>query len=724
MEEAAGFVVRQSSILWAAVSALVFAFTLHVSSRRGTMGPTNGHRFNWTTFAKGVFVAALLYCVDFSVTETGTFLNAPLLAMQMMAMELDAPTAVNGGVSELAFRLYEYYGVVLYFCAPGATLLAIGTYLSQFLSLPMARLKSLHRDTYVFSDLNTRTVPLAASVREHYRGTKGGVSLVFASVREDTDEGLAYEARHLGAICVEPASSTLWQSLSRRHTVHIILDSDDDIDDITRASALRNAILQNERGDRIPPIRIYAVTSLYGAEALLGVAEAAASPSHAGTGRHVPDVQVKRVDWTRSLVERTLDQYPLFLLGGEPTTEPRGPMDLGNAEQRYLAWEREMYANPERHVLIVGAGHVGMEFLRLALSYCRVGSCDDDVPMSFRFDVFDTEADPIRGDRCLSEVRFAAECPGAFEGVACTFHLGSVFGAEFRDFVERHADTISYVFVSLGDGLLTSRVAMQIRTMLEQRLVRRCAATEGQGRFAFASATRPLVIAVVDNDELAESLHSASEDGFDYRIETVGSDSQMYSYDGIFLTGTQSTEYQRRSSRASVAHKKYRLFAFARSRVGRGMGMQDLAIDWMADLSNGDRSHRLAQTEDAIRMYNEYVGSTAALGPGEGSHEWLLRMEHDRWSAYLLAEGFTTATPQDVETFFATGQPDQRHRLNIARLHPCLVPFEDLPELDKTVDRLYDLCEEACDTCPMGERCRRKRKSCAFQLMDDEYISI
>lgn len=216
-------------------SATVFFITLVVSARKGTLGPTVGRRFNWTTFASGVFIAALPYSVNFALGETATVANAPFIALQMMGMERDTPLVVNGGVSELAFFLFRHYGIILFLCAPGATILAIGSYLSRFFLIPKVRLWSRFRQTYVFSDLNTRTLALAASVRNHHEnqrtggsgllgqpgnglksGSGGGASLVFASIGDDADEGLLYEARSLGATCVERDVSTIWQSLSRR----------------------------------------------------------------------------------------------------------------------------------------------------------------------------------------------------------------------------------------------------------------------------------------------------------------------------------------------------------------------------------------------------------------------------------------------------------------------------------------------------------------------------
>ena len=57
--------------------------------------------------------------------------------------------------------------------------------------------------------------------------------------------------------------------------------------------------------------------------------------------------------------------------------------------------------------------------------------------------------------------------------------------------------------------------------------------------------------------------------------------------------------------------------------------------------------------------------------PGERSEEelWGLRiLEHRRWNAYMRSEGYVYSGSQDKKT-----------RNDLAKMHHCLVPFEDLP---------------------------------------------
>ena len=108
-------------------------------------------------------------------------------------------------------------------------------------------------------------------------------------------------------------------------------------------------------------------------------------------------------------------------------------------------------------------------------------------------------------------------------------------------------------------------------------------------------------------------------------------------------------------------------------------------------------------------------------------------MEHERWNAYLWAEGFLAATIDEVGTFFNTCQKEERHRLNGANLHPCLISYDDLESLDGPIDALYESALEEADDAQYDTlyRCKRylkdkegykKGEHTPFQLQDNAYI--
>ena len=106
-------------------------------------------------------------------------------------------------------------------------------------------------------------------------------------------------------------------------------------------------------------------------------------------------------------------------------------------------------------------------------------------------------------------------------------------------------------------------------------------------------------------------------------------------------------------------------------------------------------------------------------------------MEHDRWNAYVRTQGFVRADYDTTERIFATGQADtQKHRSNLMGLHPCLVSFDDLANLDAHLYRLYKGYFEELDAREAGPGNGSKEARLKvderewLQLLDDDFIGI
>ena len=69
---------------------------------------------------------------------------------------------------------------------------------------------------------------------------------------------------------------------------------------------------------------------------------------------------------------------------------PKDAAASNRALRSYLSWQRSMLVRDDRHVVVVGAGHVGTEFLMQALSHSRIWGT------AFTFDVLDSVRDLTR----------------------------------------------------------------------------------------------------------------------------------------------------------------------------------------------------------------------------------------------------------------------------------------------------------------------------------------
>lgn len=744
------------------VSLVVFVATLIVIVCRGKNKHVDRSKSRWTIFAAGVFFATFILNLGLYQPPPESALSSPIQqieifdrvlwsafnTIQMFDAGRDLASLSANEASEPMCALVWLYVELLFVLSPVAFLGAVATYLVRFFGLTRVRIRSwFHSDTYVFSELNEHAVTLATSIRGREDGKLWPfrrANLVFASVDRDAGSELQTRAAGIGALCVGEKIEGVWRTLFGHWRLRLVLIGKNEVENITRAASIRSAceLASAKRGNGWPlkvirccgdalsrvrsalcdkgdsreaagkwlpssGVLIYSVTSLYGAESLLVLGDDVAEQANQEAQADHVVVRARRVDWTRSLVESVLTEHPLFLLGKQPDVKQA---ESGEGSAAYKAWQNGMFACKKRHVVIVGAGHVGMGFLRRALSLSRFQARDSAEALSFRFDVFDNVPDPLDKTKCLAQQRFEGEAPYyrdklAGEEFNTHFHLLDVLGPKFEEVLKTVNDWhggITYLIVCLGDDLVTAQAAIRIREMLERMRVRKAAQAEaGKRREAYCRSLKPIILTVVDDNELAGSLARAQDDGFDYQIEPVGTDEQTYTFESI-IGGEEmlgKSEYKLRSSRASDQHKKYKLYAWMAD-MGQEDDVRGLCVDWSADFVAKAKSGDNDDTLKAIKAYNTY----ASTGEDGGAPTWLCRMEHDRWNAYMWGEGFLRASVEEVETFFSTCQPEERHRLNGADLHPCVVPFDRLDELDDPIDKLYiDAIEDAEQRDDEGE---------------------
>lgn len=766
-------------------------------------------KFSWAGFVFVMFVAVLLYVIGlWGATEQ---LDPPLLAafhaLQIMSANKDFEVPVLTGADAGGQWFLTVYGVLLFITAPVSVVIAAVEFFSEVFSGVFAWGRSLATDSYVFSCLNERTIDLAWDVHDKHRTSCFGVSLrpciIFARCGASDGEQLA-EARKMGAFCLEGDVEAALHKCSCRTVCSVILLDENEEDAIAMVRRLKRVARGRRSGFGPGKTRVFALTDFRNTEALL-FPEVLKEGLQAGEGTADEGrVAVRSIDLARELVEQVITRYPVFLLSKPPAADDGAVGATGaagtcwfDADADQIASRRrdELYSRDDRHILVVGAGSTGTGFLSAALWASRIDG------MHTRIDVVDGDEDPSHTGRSLAEARFEAEAPEIMRLLAdqseengegepssrpftegtydLHFILANVETDAYAKILARRATTLSYVFIALGDDLLNARVAMRTRQVLECELAKR-----SKSREEYLCASRPLIIAVVRNDDFAAAVTKAKNDGQPYDIVCVGSDRELLTYKMLSdLMEDKRTEYKRRSSRASSIVIKYRLFAFARSlykdRHGareafetgmdqsllgalcetfgieqdnetlgmvreaftRGLDGQTILsildeVDWTVEVKRDKEVAEVVKTWRLALLYQLYCsdGITRALDsmePDNGySREWLLRMEHERWNAYVRTQGFEVADLATTRRVFATGQADtEKHRSNLAGLHPCLTSFDDLADLDQPIYSWYKDYFEQLDEREAGlesnlkERRNSKAKDGAWlQLADDKYI--
>lgn len=176
-----------------------------------------------------------------------------------------------------------------------------------------------------------------------------------------------------------------------------------------------------------------------------------------------------------------------------------------------------------------------------------------------------------------------------------------------------------------------------------------------------------------------------NEKNLEYNLNTFGSIEKEYSgnsilnssiekmskklhmitcpYDSNFVDFYKS-EYNRRASRATVVHIRYKLFS--------------ILLNEYSDNINAD-----------IEKYKKLIGHEEIV-------RQLARNEHDRWMAYMFTDGYSVATKQDIENYYL--KIGGNHKNTLAKLHPAMVENDILPkaseDLANVIEKLTGIYEK------------------------------
>ncbi len=280
---------------------------------------------------------------------------------------------------------------------------------------------------------------------------------------------------------------------------------------------------------------------------------------------------------------------------------------------------------------VVGLGDIGKEYVRALAWFGQMDGYD------LKIDAYDPDEQAEEHFRFLCPELMDAEHNGVRTPgeAACQIriHPGTdVYSAAFGKQIMENRDT-TFVLVCLGENAATVETAIRLRQIYERMGI------------------RPVIQALIDGEMPGEILNSAKDfRGTPYGIEFICIQETACSEEAVFHSRLEQEalelhkrwgdeesfwkyEYNYRSSMASVIHQK--------ARAGCG--------------------------------FPGYGKAEAELTAEE--KEKIARTEHCRWNAYMRAEGY-----------IYSGSPDPGSRNDLARMHPDLVPFDQLSQREKDKD--------------------------------------
>lgn len=560
--------------------------------------------------------------------------NCDISAVQ----EQSAVLAVSG--------LQAYYVLFFNVLLMVAPILTVGIVLSFFreASAFLRYACRFFRDAYLFSALNDRSLALARSLRKTY-GKKA--LLVFSGVsfgNEQASSKLIAEAAELGAILFKrDITSPTLKLHSKRAKMYFFILGKDERENLDHALHLSADPLQKgqESGYDVPraDTRIY----LFSVDPLAKQYLNTASPRY---------VKLRRVNDVQSLVYRLLYDHGLEIFGAATETGRLIPSTATKTPDK----EKKI------HALVLGMGLHGTEMVR-ALSWLAQMH-----PYRIEIDAFDISASASSG--------FASAYPDLFDcnpmgeqapradGYRChngdfetegeahyriTIHDGvDVEQRAFDESLVSFFADATYTFISLGNDDRNGKTAIKLRTLFRRM------------------GKEPIIHTVIYNKNVQNALQNApSPSGEPYGILATGDVAATYSVSCLLNSALEQQALQR--------HMKYAHHVVAEKGL-RGTEKEACLAEAEEAFWKHDYNYRSSTASVIHAKFKRELGipgsDKAPADRSEDEARFYRILEHKRWNAYVRSEGFVYAPVRD----------------KLAKTHPLLVPFDELPYAEQIKD--------------------------------------
>ena len=294
-------------------------------------------------------------------------------------------------------------------------------------------------------------------------------------------------------------------------------------------------------------------------------------------------------------------------------------------------------------ILIVGCGKLGKEFLKDA-TWC---SMIDGYKLKIL--VIDKNANKIKEN-------INAEAPEFIENYDITFLNEDIKSEKSQEILKQKND-INYILVSMDNDEKNLETAIMLRRLFLREFLR-----------------EPIINLWVSNEHKRTQISNiVNEKKNSYNLNTFGSIENLYYQNNIVnseleklaiqihlfydpedknLKRYNKLEYNKRSSRASALHIKYKIYSVLEEQFKNNMKENQKIFK---------------------QKYSKQI------------EEKLTKNEHERWVAYTRSIGYVKATIEQVEKYY---EKSKSYVYYLARMHPALVEYEKLDKISKELSKI------------------------------------
>lgn len=354
----------------------------------------------------------------------------------------------------------------------------------------------------------------------------------------------------------------------------------------------------------------------------------------------------KNRDKTKIYVINKSEEAPIIL---DSMDKGKVVVDVINEKERAifnLLNDKPLFLNTIDNtisLLIVGCGNIGKEFLKDSV-WCAM------MPdYKLKILIIDVNADKIKDN-------ISVEMPELLDNYDITFLNADIKSNISMKELKSKKD-INYILVATGNEDKNVDISIMLR------------------RFFLREFNRePIINLYVENEYKQKQISTlVNEKGYSYDLNAFGNIHYLYkknsiidselerlaiqvhlSYDpeDVELHRYNLREYNKRSSRASALHIKYKLYSV----------LKDKFTDDM---------------KENLKLFrNIYSPKIEKI---------LIKNEHDRWMAYTRSIGYVYASLDEVAKYY---QKNKHYIHYLARMHPALVEFNELDNVSKKLSKI------------------------------------
>ena len=308
----------------------------------------------------------------------------------------------------------------------------------------------------------------------------------------------------------------------------------------------------------------------------------------------------------------------------------------------YVLDEVPLYTNAENKkisALVVGSGKIGSEFVK------AINWCGQMIDYSLNIHVVDKRANKIKEEIKINN-------PELLEYYDIHFYEVNVHHQDFYELIRTQFKDVNYIVINLGEDRLNLNTAIYLRKVFLQM------------------DQKPIINVMIENEyKNKQVLTLKNERGTEYELYPYGSIKDLYNVNhiinqkienlakGVHLAYSKEDtefknyykiEYNKKSSRASALHIKYKMYSILKD-----------------DYNNVSKIKEALQNKEIL--------------------DYLAQNEHERWNAYVRSDGYKLASIDQVKGYF----PKTNHHVyHLAKMHPTLVPWDELDHVSEEISKI------------------------------------